>query len=145
MKSEVLDDLQTLGELALPHLWKDEIGNVFILTKYTEIYVYSNTVLGCYCWHRKTYLQLRKMGVIFDVQETDDSLVYFKTERSNLHLLFELGMFKRRPHKNGRWIKSKEKLFGHRILPCRVSHMIIRREETSLLKEETVCLTEVIC
>ncbi|MBT4485533.1 MAG: hypothetical protein HOC71_17840 [Candidatus Latescibacteria bacterium] len=122
MRAEVIEDIQTLGELALPHLWKDEINDVFILTKRMEIYVYSKTVLGCYCFHKKTYLQLRKKGLIFHIHETDDPLVFFLTDLANLTLLLALGTFKRRPHKNGRWIKSKEILLGHRILPCKVSH-----------------------
>lgn len=98
-------------------LWKDENGDPFILTKYMEVYAYSDSILGCYCWHRKIRLQLQKLGLIFDVRETDDSVCFFKTDRRNLPLILSLGAFKRRPRVQGRWIKSKEKLLGHRILP----------------------------
>ena len=107
MKPEVKKNIQTLGKSSISHLWKDEIGDVFLLTKRMEIYAYSKTVLGCYCWHRKTYLQLQKMGVFFDVQETDDSVVSFSVKRANLPQLLALGGFKRRPHRNGKWIKRK--------------------------------------
>ncbi|MFC1508623.1 hypothetical protein ACFL60_02930 [Candidatus Omnitrophota bacterium] len=124
MRKEVFEDLIILGVTALPHLWKDELGDVFVITRQMEIYVYSKTVLGCYCWHKKTYLQLQKTGVIFDVYETDNKVYYFKTNRENLALLFALGTYKRRPHRNGWFIRSKEILLGHKILPYIIDNSI---------------------
>jgi len=129
MKPELIEDAMTLGRDALPHLWKDESGYVSALTKRMEIYPFSKSVLGCLCWHRKTYLQLHKMDLIFDVHETDDRLYAFKTDRSNLPILLSLGVFKRRPHKNGRWIKDKERRLGHRIRP-------FTAEQKSVLKAQ---------
>jgi hypothetical protein len=120
MKLEAIEDLQILGKQAIPHLWKDEAGDVFILTKRMEIYAFSQTVLGCYCFHRKTYLQLAKKGLIFKVHETSDPLVWFRTDRKNLPLLLSLGTFKRRPRLKGKWVRDKERLLGHKILPCYV-------------------------
>lgn len=60
-----------------PLLWKDEINDVFILTKTIEIYLYSRTVWGCYCWSRKTMSLLRSKGLIFDEWGTEDGFVLF--------------------------------------------------------------------
>ncbi|MFC1486038.1 hypothetical protein ACFL55_03320 [Candidatus Latescibacterota bacterium] len=35
MRREVIEDVRALGEAALPHLWKDELGDVFVLTRHT--------------------------------------------------------------------------------------------------------------
>jgi len=100
-----------------PILFKDELGDPFLLTKVMEIYCYSNTVLQCYCWHKKTYLQLQKSGLIFDDLETSDRIYVFKVKRENLPRIYALGAFKRRPRRNGRWLKDKEHRLGHRITP----------------------------
>ena len=120
MRKEAQEDLAILGKEALPHLWKDELGDVFLLTRFLEIYAYSKTVLGCYCWSRRMYLQLSKMGVIFDIRETDDPLYCFRTNRVSLPLLLSLGAFRRRPHLKGKWLREKERLLGHRIIPCHI-------------------------
>ena len=65
-------------------LWKDEIKDVFILTKTMEIYLYSRTVWGCDCWRKKTYLQLKKMGLIFDEWDTDEGIYTFRSDIQNL-------------------------------------------------------------
>lgn len=56
------------------YLWKDEINDIFLLTKKMEIYLYSgykketirDAVLGCYCWSSKTTSELHLKGLIFD-------------------------------------------------------------------------------
>lgn len=75
MRNEVIIDIESLGEVALPHLWRDEIGNVFVLTKAMEIFPFSKTVLSCYCWSSKVCLQLQKTGLIYDVRKTEDNLI----------------------------------------------------------------------
>jgi hypothetical protein len=127
MRKETIEDALTLGKDALTHLWRDDIGDVFLLTKTMEIYPYSKSVLGGYCWSRKTYLQLTKMGVIFDDLVTDDRIYRFYTKRTNLPLLLSLGAHKRRPYKNGKWLKDKERKLGHRIRP-------ITAEQNALLR-----------
>jgi len=127
MRSEVMNHVKNLGETALPHLCQDKEGDVFILTKRMEIYCFSKTTLGGYCYHRKTYLQLLKTGLIFNVHELDDPIVNFHTDRANLPLLLSLGTFKRRPHRNGKWIKKKELLLGHDIRPMNISNSELRK------------------
>ena len=98
-----------------------------------ELYLYDgytaktikNAILGCYCWSRKTYSQLKKQGLIFDEWSTDDGLLTFKIKIENLPVILSLGAFKIRPHKNGRWIQDKERRLGHRILPYKFYKQVV--------------------
>ena len=97
-------------------IWKDEINDTFLLTKYCEIYKYSKTTLGLYIWSRKMCLQLQNMGLISKECYTDDGLYCCFAKVKDLDVIIQLGAFKRRPHKKGKWIKDKEKRLAHRIL-----------------------------
>ncbi len=110
MKNLIKHDLKHL-------LWKDEIGDSFLLLKYGGVYRYSENTLRLLVWSRKTRIQLRRKGVVLHETSYDDGLYALDIARSNLSLLIQLGTFKRRPHKNGKWIKAKELLLGHRIIP----------------------------
>jgi hypothetical protein len=98
-------------------LYKDEINDPFLLTSYMEIYPKSDTILGCYCWSFRTTVKLRSMGIIFNEWGTADGLYTFETKNENLDVLIQCGAPKRRVHKNGKWIKSREKKLGHKIYP----------------------------
>jgi hypothetical protein len=135
MRAEVIEDALTLGKDTLPHLWQDEQGDIFVLSKHMEIYPYSKSVLGCYCWSRKTYLQLTIMGVIFNDLVSDDRIYRFYTKRENLSHLLSLGKYKRRPHQNGKWLKDRERKLGHRIRP-------ITAEQKSMLRAKFAEVTE---
>ena len=124
------------------YLWKDEINDLFLLTKNMELYLYDgytpetidNAILRCYCWSRKFASQLKKMGLIFDEWSTDDGLYTFKTKIENLPFILSLGAFKRRPCKSGKWVRDKESRLDHRILPyqyCKSEKII--REKTDLV------------
>lgn len=107
-------DFSTLRQF----LWKDEIGDVFLLTRYMEIYLYSKTTLRCYCWSSQKRFQLIRKGTISNIWATDDDIHTFDTDIKNLHILIALGKpFKRRPYLKGNWIKNMEKRLGHRIKP----------------------------
>ncbi|MFC1512119.1 hypothetical protein ACFL5H_02875 [Candidatus Latescibacterota bacterium] len=115
-----------------PYLWKDEINDVFLLTKHMEVYFYNAEVLACYCWSHKTMLLLRSKGLIFDIWGTDDGLYAFKTKIENLPFILTTGAFKRRPDVNGTWIRSREEKLGHRIFPFRPD--MEEKEEVPIIK-----------
>ena len=129
MKAYLVEAIKTNNILPLsslrPYLWKDEINDVFLLSKNMEIYLYwgynpetiKKAVLGCYCWSTKITSQLRKKELIFEEWGTDDGLVTFKTDIKNLPLFLYLGAFKRRPNIKGEWIKDKERRLSHKIIP----------------------------
>ena len=100
-------------------LWKDELGDDFLLLKYCEVYRYSKSAIRVVLFRRKLLAQLEKMGVISNKFFTDDRLCILHVKIEYLPQIIELGAFRRRPHRNGKWIKSKEELLGHRILPYR--------------------------
>ena len=45
MKNLITQDIRHL-------LWKDEIGNSFLLLRFAEIYKYSEAEIGIYCWNK---------------------------------------------------------------------------------------------
>lgn len=97
-------------------LYKDETNQTFLLTKYLEIYRKSKKTLGVNCWSKRIYLQLKKEGIISDKFITDDRLYTFEIENANLPLLIATGSHSRRVHRNGRWLKDKEKRLAHKII-----------------------------
>ena len=110
MKNLITENLKNL-------LYKDEISDPFLLIKYMEIYRKSDTILGCYCWSYKIFVQLQKTGCIYNEWSTDDRLYTFETEIANLPLLIATGSHSRRVSRHGRWLKDKEKRLGHKIYP----------------------------
>ena len=97
-------------------LWTDELGDVFILCKWGEIYGYSETEIRCYIWTAKMYLWLKKEGLILWEDPSDDQFHTVNIKRVYLSELLRRSGFKRRPDINGKWLKEKEKRLGHRIL-----------------------------
>ena len=97
-------------------LWKDELGDDFIILKYAEVYRYSKETLMVCCWSRKKALWLINKGVVLTKDRTDDLLYYLEIKIKDLPLLIELGAFKRRPNIHGKWIAKKGELLGHKII-----------------------------
>jgi len=127
MKTYLLDAIEKNNVIPLSalkqYLWKDEMNDLFILTKHMELHLYSgyetdtikNAVLGCYCWSKKYTSLLQKKRLIFDLWSSDDGLYTFKTKIENLPFILILGAFGKRPHIKGNWIRDKERRLGHRI------------------------------
>lgn len=99
----------------------DELGQPFLLTKYMEIFLRSNIILGCYCWHYKIFQKLRKKGIILNEHVTDDELYVFDVSADHLRTLIECGVPKRRIYKNGKRLHSLEIKLGHRIFQKDIS------------------------
>ncbi len=57
------------------------------------------------------------MGITFNDWSTDDKLYTFHTDVANLPQLIATGSHIRRIHKDGRWLKNKERRLGHKIIP----------------------------
>lgn len=97
-------------------LWKDELGDDFLLIQYAEIYKYSDKILRMLIWKPKKAVQLRKMGLILHEIELSDGLGLYDIAVENLDKVIELGNFKRRPARKGKWFKGKEELLAHKII-----------------------------
>ena len=61
-------------------------------------------------------------------------MVSFKTKLENLPLILTMGRFKRRPNINGKSIKTRERILGHRIIPFNPK---LVQANTSIIFNET--------
>lgn len=102
-------------------IWQDEIRDTFLLLKHCEIFKYSDTVIGVYCWSYSFATRIKKNIPVLDEFTTDDIIYGFHISVEFLPLLIDWGQFKRRPHKSGTFIQAKEKLLGHKILPYQMA------------------------
>ncbi len=119
MRKSVSEELSLFGKECVRHLYRDECGDVFILTRHMELFVYSvkEQIIGGYSWHRNTVLLLQKQGVISDYQVDDDGIYRFRIHRRDLPKILQQDGHKRRPDFKGRWIRDKEVRLGHSIRP----------------------------
>lgn len=107
-------------------LWKDESYNTpkstkhtFLLLKYAEVYRFSKNTLRLHIWLKKMLPSVRKLGSILNEIDIDDYFTIIDVENRILPQIIQLGAFKRRPNLNGCWLKDKERILAHRILPYR--------------------------
>lgn len=98
-------------------IWQDEIHDIFILTREMEIYCYSDKILGLYIWNWNTKRKLRSKGLIYAEIPCDDGILACHADSSNLSDLLPSYCGVQRFPKNSKWIKGKEELLGHKILP----------------------------
>lgn len=100
-------------------LWKDECGDDFLITKFCEIYRRSKGTIKLVVFDKKfrrsNLSLLKERGIVLDEWETDDNLLLLDVDKRYLSLIISFGMFKRRPNKNGKWIKDKEQRLAHKI------------------------------
>ena len=109
-------------------LWQDELGSDFLLLKYTEIYRYSEDVLRLHMWNKRKLLQLRKIGGVLDIMRIDEPFLVIDVKVSILPQLIALGAFRRRPKLKGRWVRDKERILAHKILPYRPTKLYSRKK-----------------
>jgi len=120
-------------------LWKDEVGDDFILLKFCEIYRYDDSQLGVIFFSGTIPLEIKPL--IYDFFPLGDGLYTCKTKAENLPRFIALGRWKKRPHVNGRLIKRLEKRLGHKILPYRPVHLkvvnnpVIKRYKNLMQRE----------
>lgn len=98
-------------------LWKDEIGDDFVLTNICSIYRYSDSILSIIFFSRTIPTHLKPL--IFDYFRTDDLLHTCKTNVENLPVFLATAKWKIRPDINGNFIKKLEKRLAHKIIPYR--------------------------
>ena len=120
MYSGLLKAIKNSGVIPLsqlkPYLWQDEIQDPFLLTRKMEIFLYNDETLGLYLYSSQNLSLLRKKCQIWHIVPCSD-IIECHTKIENLPLLLHWGSFKRRPQINGKWLKKKEELLGHKILP----------------------------
>ena len=96
-------------------LWQDELKTTFILTKNLEIYMYSDTMLGIYCWNYGFMNRIKPF--VLNAWRTDppDTIYTGQVAIENLPELLKRGCVIRRPSIEGNWIHDKKRLLGHEI------------------------------
>ena len=98
-------------------LYRDECYDDYLLLRWAEIFFKSNRSLGVNCFSRTKFLQIKRMGIIFEIDKTDDQWDLFSIKIKDLHRLLALGMQKRRLNKNSMWFNRQKKKIGHQIIP----------------------------
>jgi hypothetical protein len=102
-------------------LWKDELGEDFVLTKSGEIYRYSQGELRTILWSFIKSSQMQERGARLE-HRTYDGLFLLNFPISELQNVILLrGAFRKRPDIKGTWVKDKQARLAHQIIPYRPS------------------------
>ena len=78
-------------------LYKDELGSIFLLTKYFEIYMKDDDVLGVYSWNTNAYKEVKQYAVQDPAKALD--IHCFEVSTDHLDKLLDAGTHKRRIHR----------------------------------------------
>jgi hypothetical protein len=102
-------------------LWKDELGEDFVLTKSGEIYRYGQNELRAILWSFTKSSQMQERGARLE-HKTDDGLFLLNFPASELQAVISLlGSFRKRPDIKGTWVKDRQARLAHQIIPYRPS------------------------
>lgn len=101
-------------------LYKDELGDDFLLLKIGEIYESpkGRNNLRLVTWSKTIHNSMAKLGLTLNDDSTDDPLWLIDFKRENLPKLCELWANKKRFKRNSAWLLDKEKRLAHQIIPC---------------------------
>ena len=100
-------------------LWKDELGEDFVLTKSGEIYRYGQNELRAILWSFTKSSQMQERRARLE-HRTDDGLFLLNFPVSELqNMILLLGMFRKRPDIKGAWVKDKQARLAHQVIAYR--------------------------
>jgi len=119
MSEDSLSMVDLITESDKHLLWKDEIGDTFLLFKWGEIFRSGKEVLRLYVFSTKLRATLLQMGVVWNDYWTEDGFYVIDVKNDVLPFLMAQGRFKRRPQLNGAWLKRMKKRLAHDIIPYR--------------------------
>jgi len=101
-----------------PMLWKDELGDITILTKHFECYLWSKNKLRVMMFKWLRPAQRAKLGPIFNEIYTDDHIHAFTCDLAKLTSIIALGgRFRKRPYVSGEWMCERRLALGHEFAP----------------------------
>ncbi|MCB9772243.1 MAG: hypothetical protein H6754_06795 [Candidatus Omnitrophica bacterium] len=100
-------------------LWKDELGDYFLLLKFGEVFRYEEGILRIHCFSQKAFNNLKKVCPIFNEWSTDDKLYLADIDKADLYKVIKAWSPRKRFAQNSAWLKDKEKRLAHRIIPYR--------------------------
>lgn len=107
-------------------LWKDEIGDDFLLTDFGEIYLYSPDTIQLTLIFKKMTVRIKNMVQFWDYWVSGDNLYCFKTKLENLPEILTQNKLKKRFYLKGKRIRMFEERLGHKIIPFRPQHLLIK-------------------
>ena len=117
-KNEIDYDMKSILSSEYAHLlWKDELGDDFLLLKYAEVYRYSENILRLHCWSKLALNNLKKICSIFNEWATDDAIYSADINISDFAQVIQAWAPKKRFAKNSKWLKDKEQRLAHKIIP----------------------------
>jgi len=108
------------------YLYKDEVGDIFLITKNAEIYLYRGykketqkvAEFGLYIWGVSFINKLREMKLLSHEMDSDEEFYIAFTSVKNLPTILSLQRaFKHRPDLHGTFISNLEYRLGHKIIP----------------------------
>jgi len=101
-----------------PMLWKDEVGDVMILTHRLECYVFSKTRLRAHYFAQMAPRQKCAIQNLSHDLIRDDTMYAFTCDLAKLTSVIAIGGgFKKRPRLNGAFLLGKRRLLGHEFIP----------------------------
>ena len=108
--------------------YKDELGEVYILTRGSIIQEYSNSELLISTRSLKNAAWLRSNGsnTKFEWKGGDcddaDGIMEFRTPKAILEKFLKFDGYKRRPQRNGKQLKKIADIYGyHSLTPCNMN------------------------
>ena len=120
-----------------PYVYRDEIGDMFLLTKNMELYLdigytpetIGEAVLGVYFWYTSSRLKGHNRELFYDLWR-DDELWHAKMKLEHLTPLLQLYPRSNQYSRKSKKIKKLEEFLGHRIIPLRYNtfHRLINME-----------------
>ena len=134
-----------LNPIAYPCLWKDEDNEPVLITRKMEISRWDDDTLCLYVWSGPCASQLRSSGLISHEWETDEEFHVLYAKMENLPSIMRSGRpFKKRPHLAGSWIKKRQAILGHKLIPYRPiveSDLVERRLGQEVPELDSVTIT----
>jgi len=113
--------MRNLISLDYKHLlWKDEIGDEFLLFKWGEIYQYGENILRVITWSPSIMARMYKQAEKSSYFKTDDTLHVFDIKIQNLPILLSrLRIPKKRFARRSKFIELAKEKLGHDIIPSK--------------------------
>ena len=96
-------------------LYKDEINNIFLLTKHFEIFKCSDKILGMYIFNRLVLKKLRDEGLLIGEKGSDEKFHIAYIELKNLDKIIDMFKTTRRLNENCKRMEYIRSIIGHEI------------------------------
>jgi len=104
-------------------LWKDEVGDPFLLFDWGSVWIYSKTVLGLNILVRDVCRRMLSKELIYEHQELDDTFDLCFAYVDKLPEILATNKWSKRLKINGNRLHDFERRLAHKIIPYRTSKL----------------------